>query len=150
MVLSLIQMLLCSINVFSVAGQKPSAAGRERTAYAGDFAMTSAMTSSGKAQALLATIVSWCLISLMLRRADLQLLAYTCTHLCLFNMFSNVLNTICMQRLLHCLGRLCQNRAHTVIQLLQAVIAKCHCTQTLQTVIAVPQHLTHRTMTGHK
>ncbi len=45
-------MLLCSINVFSVAGQKPSAAGRERAAYAGDFAMPSAMASPGKSHAL--------------------------------------------------------------------------------------------------
>ncbi len=147
--ISLSQMLLCSINVFSVAGHKPSAAGRERTAYAGDFAVPSAMASSGKAHALLANIVSWCLNSLLLRRTDLQRLAHTCTYLCLCNIFATP--SVCKDYIwLHCRSRLCQTWARTVTQL-----TSCHCKMSLHTDLsychcsASAPH-THRTMASHK
>lgn len=137
MVHSLIQILLCSINVFSVAGQKPSAAGRERTAYAGDFAVPSALATSGKAHALLANIANWCLnllaCLLMLRRTDLQRLEHTRTHLCLSCSTPSVCNNYIW---LHWLGRLRRNHAGIVIQLtscyckmsLHTNLTNCHCT----------------------
>jgi glutamate-1-semialdehyde aminotransferase len=84
-------MLLCSINVFSVAGQKPSAAGRGRAAYAGDFAVPSAMASSSKTHALPESAA-----------ATRNRLAAACAHLYTplsLQHFRKVFNTVCMQSL---------------------------------------------------
>lgn len=139
-------MLLCSINVFSVAGQKPSAAGRDRTAYAGDFAVPSAMAIPGKANALPEVAA-----------ATKNRLAAACAHVytplspATFSQSVQVQHHLYAKYgvWLHSLGRLCRAWARIATQLtLHNIIAYirylsyCHCS-------ASAPH-THKIMASHK